>query len=105
MKRTRIINPKRFYRFLTVFIFVTVFFAFLIINAFTQEEALGASDRSTVDTITVKVQRGDSIWSLAEPYAQEMKVDTRYLVRQIYDLNNLDVMTIHPGQTLKIPNI
>lgn len=105
MTRVRIINPKRFYRFLVVFGIIIVLITFSLLNIFTREEVFGASELTTVDTFTVTVHRGDSIWSIAEPYAKEMKIDTRELVRQIYDLNNLDYMTVHPGQTLKIPNI
>lgn len=102
MKRVRVINPKRFYTFLALLMLVSIVLSFIVMSFISNKPALGASE---IETHSIIVHSGDTIWSIAEPIALLQKKDTRNVVREIYRLNNLEQMTIHPGQSLLVPNI
>ena len=51
----------------------------------------------------VRVQNGDSIWSIASRHATD-KQDIRRLIFAIKSINGLsDDSLIYPGQTIKVP--
>jgi len=51
----------------------------------------------------VAVKKGDSIWNLAVRYHEESDGDVRSYIDEIIELNELEDVTIYPGQNLKIP--
>ncbi|MCI6157043.1 LysM peptidoglycan-binding domain-containing protein [Peptoniphilaceae bacterium SGI.137] len=102
MKHMVIVNHKRFMRFLVSSIFLLSLFTVLLFGFLSDTQAFGMSE-NPVRTITV--QRGESVWSIAKPLAEKTNQDTRDIVREIYRLNHLDKATLHPGQSLLIPNI
>ncbi|MBO2531563.1 LysM domain-containing protein [Planifilum fulgidum] len=53
-------------------------------------------------TVDVRVEPGDTLWSLARRHADD-SVDIRELISDIRRINQLEDAVIHPGQTLKIP--
>ena len=53
--------------------------------------------------VQVTVGSGDSLWSIASRYSEEGD-DVGYLVYQIKKRNNLEHVTIRPGQQLIIPS-
>ena len=58
--------------------------------------------QSEPEVVQVLVQRGDSVWSLAERHGRP-GVDIRSSIYAIKDLNDLDSFVVFPGQTLQIP--
>jgi LysM repeat protein len=52
---------------------------------------------TTTETITV--HSGDTLWSIAETYAEG---DVRAYISRIKKLNNIDSALIYPGQQLKV---
>lgn len=51
----------------------------------------------------VTVRSGDSLWKLAVRYQEETGMEVTELVQAIKERNELDSVTIYPGQTLVIP--
>ncbi len=51
----------------------------------------------------VTVKSGDSLWNLAVRYHSEDDEDVRSCVNKLIELNQLEDLTIYPGQNLKVP--
>lgn len=100
MKRTVIIQPKRFYAFVTICILILALALTFFFSFFSKESSSAAS---FVEEETILVRSGDTVWHMAEPIAKRNGRDTRDVVRDIYCINNLSSSGIHPGQKLRIP--
>lgn len=113
MKKLVIVNPRRFFSFLFVIALLSGLLTFGFFKALSSETAYGASEKIKSEerldkenqTRTIYVKKGESLWSIAEPLAQEYKMDPRDMIRKIIELNNLEAMTLHPGQPLQLPVI
>jgi len=83
---------------------VTLFFLGVLMALFT---AFGSSVVATgergapMETQTVVVGDGDTLWDIAGQYADAG--ETRAMIRRIVELNSLASTTIHSGQELAIP--
>jgi LysM repeat protein len=62
----------------------------------------GAAGDGPIPTVEVRVEPGDTLWSLARRHADD-SIDVRELIGDIRRINHLDDTVIRPGQTLKIP--
>jgi hypothetical protein len=51
---------------------------------------------------TIYVEAGDTLWDIAKISVPE-RTDIRDYILDIMEVNELDDVTIHPGQTLQIP--
>lgn len=60
-----------------------------------------AADLAVTPTVTVTVQAGQSLWSIAGAVAPDR--DARDVVADIVQLNNLSAGTVLPGQQLFVP--
>lgn len=100
MKRIVITQPKRFYTFVALCIFILAL-ALTLVFSFVSRESSSAA--SPVHEKTVLVKAGDTVWHLAETVAEHDGRDVRDIVRDIYRVNNLWSSGIYPGQTLRIP--
>lgn len=72
--------------------------------------ALSLGSRASADTAgtvlpedfgVVVVDEGESLWSIAAEVSQD--TDTRDVVLDIAELNNLQHQVVHPGQELAVP--
>lgn len=81
-----------------VLLALLLFSSFLLIRT----NASGG-DLPSEGEVQVTVGSGDSLWSIASRYAEEGD-DVGYLVYRIKERNNLEHVTILPGQQLIIPN-
>lgn len=61
-----------------------------------------ASELSVTPAVSVTVQPGESLWGIAGSVAPER--DTRDVVADIVQLNNLDGATVMPGQQIFVPS-
>lgn len=61
-----------------------------------------ASELSLTPTVSVTVQPGQSLWAIAGSVAPER--DTRDVVADIVQLNNLDGGRVMPGQQIFVPS-
>ncbi|MDJ0321905.1 LysM peptidoglycan-binding domain-containing protein [Pseudarthrobacter sp. PS3-L1] len=59
------------------------------------------SDLGVTATVPVTVQSGQSLWSIAAAVVPER--DTRDVIADIVQLNNLSAADVHPGQELFVP--
>ncbi|GGH89281.1 hypothetical protein GCM10007170_00310 [Arthrobacter liuii] len=60
-----------------------------------------AADLAVTPTVTVTVQAGQSLWTIAGAVASDR--DARDVVADIVQLNNLPAATVLPGQQLFVP--
>jgi len=84
-------NRKRFYMFvmtISVIVFVIVF-------------AAAANGADFEEYETVVVEKGDTLWDLAEKYCQGK--DIRQYIEIIRSVNNLSDNTIYEGDVLMMP--
>lgn len=103
MKRTRIVNSRRFTAFLVLFTLSLTLSIVLIHGLLTGEQAFGMSERESARTVVV--QEGDTLWTIAAPIAERDGGDVRSIIHQIKRLNRLEDSTIYPGQPLILPGV
>lgn len=83
--------------------YVIYFSLSVLISVFLITNIVMAEDQLTADEyIEIKVEAGDTLWTIAKPY-YDGKSDYREYLYNIRELNNLDQGVIYPGQTIKIP--
>ena len=95
-KKYRIKNRFRFITFMALMMVFTVFTATTMFG-FNEADSL-----STPSHVIVKVQPGDTLWDIADDYGPD-DVDIRRVVYEICQLNDVNANSIHPGQTLIVP--
>ena len=93
MKRYRIVNRKRFIKALVT---VTAVIA-LSINAVSFERC-----KTNCETVNFTVSEGDTLWEIAELYADE-SIDVRKYIRDIKAYNNMETSELMPGDIIIIP--
>lgn len=100
MKRTIIVNKRRFSLFILLFSLLLSIGIALVASVLSNHTALGAE---VSQSRVVVVQANDTVWKIAQPIAASQERDVRDVVRDIYQLNSLAHATIHPGQSLRVP--
>lgn len=103
-KRSTIANPYRFYTFVTMLVMALAFMLIVANAVLLQPNHVNAvSENPTTQEIVV--HRGDTVWSIAQTYANGRDKDVREIVAQIIDLNDLTQASIYPGQPLLVPSL
>jgi nucleoid-associated protein YgaU len=70
-----------------------------------QEVLANERDLKNTETVVYTVEKGDTLWGIAQKTGFGEDIDTRKIIDRIEKLNNLDsVNTIHPGDVLVIPH-
>lgn len=64
---------------------------------------VSANNEAVIKYITIKVEKGDTIWKIAEEYYEEPCGDIREYVYEIKECNNLENYNINEGHYLCIP--
>ncbi len=62
-----------------------------------------AKGTDSEDYMVVTVEKGETLWSIAQRYNVDDKMDPRSLISKIKKINNLDSPLIYPGDKLLIP--
>lgn len=76
----------------------------IILSDFGKVNASGEIHRQK-QYVTVEVEEGDSIWSIAEEYKSDEYNSTRDLVEEIEVMNGLQENTVlKPGNRIMVPN-
>ncbi|KQN98786.1 hypothetical protein ASF21_13610 [Arthrobacter sp. Leaf234] len=76
--------------------------ALVLLGAFLTSQAQAGVDAPAPSAVVqVDVAAGETLWDLAVQYAPER--DTRQVVGEMVELNNLRTSVIHAGQSLSIP--
>ncbi len=97
MKRYRIIDRKKFNRFIALSILTSTLLIYILISLALPSKASGVNQEMTFTVI-----QGDNLWDIAR--AMNTGKDTRQVVHDIYKLNRISNRdTIYPGQVLKLP--
>lgn len=97
-KKYKIVSPIRF--------FIFVLFSVLLISMLSYTFlGMSTTEASSVNTYRqIEVRENDTLWNIAETYCdQDNKLDTRKIVNQICEINNVDASAISPGDVLFVP--
>lgn len=110
MKRWVIVNQRRFFTFIFLVSVFMGLLSFVLFQTIRPQTVYGAGEQriaseKSLQTRIIYVSEGESLWSIAQPLAREYHKDPRDLILQIVELNNLEAMTLHPGQPLQLPII
>ena len=95
-RKYRIANKGRFTAFLAVMIIAA---AFLLVPALGFNTASGAS---TQQYVQVRVEAGDTLWTLAQEYGPS-DMDVRNVIFEICRLNGITAADLQAGQYITIP--
>ncbi len=90
----KIVNKFRFFTVLTVIAVVASIVFFTVIA--------DAANSSDITLTTVSIEKGDTLWGLAQEYAGD-NVDLRDYINQVIHINRLKSVNIHPGQIILLP--
>lgn len=96
-KRYKIVNKTRFYTFLTI----TLILGGIITNTLLST-AKAYSNPVDQPYEEITVAEGDTIWYIALEFMPN-NYDIREMVYNIRQLNNMDTVSIHPGDKIKVP--
>ena len=78
-----------------------IVWAFVMVLGAGDAAAQSGAASSAVSFEYVTVDRGDSLWGIAESIAPD--ADPRVIIDEIIRLNGLDGATVEPGQRLALP--
>ncbi len=95
LNRYKVTDIKRFKRFM----FMSILFMSILV--FTSMTTLNAYSKDIPKFNYIRVEEGDTIWSLASDY--DYNEDIRETVYEISKLNNIQNASIYPGDVIKIP--
>jgi len=95
LNKYRIINMKRFKRFMFISILSISMFIFTFAATFNAY----SKDIPQYDYISVK--DGDTIWSIASDYSDKMEI--REMIYNISKVNNIQNASIYPGDIIRVP--
>ena len=96
-------TPVRLTRRGRVTAFVASLAALLAVVVGAGQMADASNEASTVQSSSVVVQSGETLWGIAKDVAPGH--DPRMVISQIRDLNDLGTRSIVPGQTLVVPTL
>lgn len=66
--------------------------------------ANGENEKELVKSYTsVEIQAGDSLWSIAENYTSDFKINIEDYINDIISTNNLTSKEVHAGQFIIVP--
>lgn len=65
--------------------------------------ALSPPQVEVVETQTVTVERGDTLWTYLSRIDGREKYDGHQIINLIQNMNGLESLTLTPGQTITIP--
>lgn len=95
-KKVRIVSFKRFFLSILVMVIIVVLITVIFLN----NKAYSITYEKKYHR--VKVTKGDTIWGIALKNKPE-DYDTRKMVYDILEFNNLEEMNIYPGDIIKVP--
>lgn len=93
----RIVNPVRFFIFVLISVMILIFAAYGILN-------IGRAEAAAVNTYAqVTVSENQSLWSIAERYNPDVRMDTRDIIHEICEINDIESADLKPGDTIFVP--
>lgn len=100
-KRYKIVDKKKFKRFIIVSILLLTIFIYGLMALITKNSVRSMEIKND-DYIIVSA--GDTLWQIAQKASRESK-DPRRLVYDIKKANGLRSSNIYPGQVLLVPHV
>ena len=65
---------------------------------------IGRAEAAAVNTyVQVSVNENESIWSIAERYNDDIDIDTREVVYEICEVNDINAADVQAGDTIFVP--
>ncbi len=95
LNRYRIADIKKFKRFM----FITTLFVSILV--FASMATLKAYSKDIPQFDYIKVEEGDTLWSIASSYADHKEI--REVIYEITKTNKIHNSLIYPGDVIKIP--
>lgn len=93
----RIVNPIRFFLFILISTLIIAFAGYGLLN-------IGKAEAAQVSTYAqVVIQQDDTLWDIATSYNPNYHGDTRNLVHEIYEINDINASDVHPGDVIFVP--
>ncbi|MBQ8803524.1 MAG: LysM peptidoglycan-binding domain-containing protein [Tyzzerella sp.] len=71
-------------------------------NAFSAGKANASDETKYKYYKSIEIEKGDSLWTIAEEYNTDDSTSTKEYIDELMDLNNLTSKTIHEGQHLLV---
>ena len=96
-KRYKIVNKTRFYIFITVSLMLGA-----IITNTLFSTAKAYSNPVDIPYEEIVVTKGDTLWYIAIEFMPQ-NYDVRQMIYNIRQLNNMETVSIHPGDKIKVP--
>lgn len=95
LNRYRIADIKRFKRFM----FISILLVSILV--FASMATLNAYSKDIPQFDYIKVEEGDTLWSIASSYAGHKEI--REVIYEIAKTNKIHNSLIYPGDVIKIP--
>ncbi|WP_164995814.1 cell division suppressor protein YneA [Miniphocaeibacter massiliensis] len=97
-KKYRIINRKRFLTFVFMCVVLLTLTIVLFVNI---KSSFGSTKENNIDYYIIR--HGDTVWSVAEEFNTNKKVNIRDFVDIIIEENSINNSNLIPGEKIKIP--
>lgn len=97
MKNTRVVNQKKFIRFIVILLVVLIAVPSFVMS----------SGDIEVESTEYVVHVGDTLWDIAKEARDEKyggEGDIRYIIYYIKEFNQIENGNIFPGDVIKIPD-
>lgn len=94
-RRYRIYSTRRFTFFIISAVVTLALVGYMVF-------AVTSNAQSEIKYDKVIVRSGDSVWNIAKKHVKG-NYDIRHAVKVICDVNDIDSVTIYPGQLIMVP--
>ncbi len=96
-KKYRIVNKSRFYTFITLTLIIGGIFTNTLLST-----AKAYSNPADIPYEEIIIAEGDTLWYIALEFMPQ-NYDVREMIYNIRQLNNMNTVSIHPGDKIKVP--
>lgn len=96
-------KTSSFERYLTVTFVLLLLTVILFVVLFTKTGTAEPEYKCYKKLVSVKIEQGDSLWSIATEYYSPECGDLHNYIDEIKDTNNLSGDTIHSGSYILVP--
>lgn len=103
MKRRKARERKRNLKFAALLLISAVLLIYVITIGFNTSNVKGEIDNSSKCYITVAVNRGDTLWSIADKYLDDRYDTHESFIKEVTKINDIHNELIYAGEYLVIP--
>lgn len=84
-----------------LFVLISIIMGFVLFGSIKAQAA--PAELSYKYYTSIQVQKGDTLWNIANAYMSEEYADVNEYIEEICSINHIDASEIHSGQYLTIP--